>query len=648
MRALVCLAVAAAFAAPGVAHAGCPSTGGCPQPAVTGNDPVDDAMAAIFDLAGQNLLGSEGPTYPNIGVGNPADTTVPATFPCVILKSIGWVESTWAQFCGGDGGSGPTVISFDCGYGVTQVTSGMSSGSMGALSFSPSRVASEADYNIGTGAGILAIKWISVPYIGDNQPTIVEHWYYAVWAYNGFASVNNPNNSSLPSGRPPYGSPSSLSRGSYPYQELVWGLAAYPPGARWEPIDVSYPSLAAIGSSPGDIDSPSPTHVDPCNGGVVVDNLDPEFAFVQGGDEVDEDVTAGWESDFYFQDPYAIDVPFTVAVWQPEIPATGLYSVDVWVPDSPNAAATSAAFDIAFHGGHAIEYVDQSTNEGDWFELLGGQPVKYIEGTTGNVSLSNLSIEGPGSYVAWDAVRWRYAGAVGDGVVGSGCQLANDCAGNLVCVADACAETCDADACEDSACDPATGVCVDTASYGEDLLPDDSADTLDTDQDGIPNSIEGPGDADGDGVPNWWDHDSDGDGIPDEVEGYGDTDGDGLADFIDEDSDGDGLSDTEEMGGDPDHPVDTDGDGVPNYLDEDSDDDGIPDSEDDSPLWPDGEHGDDDDGSDLLPPSDLDTNDPGNNWAYGCTCTQDAAPASTTPWLLLLPVGLCLRYRRKR
>ncbi|MCP4868514.1 MAG: hypothetical protein GY898_07325 [Proteobacteria bacterium] len=212
MRSLLALA-AALVAVPAPAQAGCPSTAGCPQPAVSGSDPTDPDLALLFELAGQAGLGSEAPGYPALGTGPSGDVDVDATMPCVLLKSIGWVESTWSQFCSG----GTTVISFDCGYGVTQVTSGMSTGSMGPVSFSPSRVAAEADYNIGTGAAILAVKWNAVPIIGDYDPTLVEHWYYAVWAYNGFTASNNPNNPSLPSGRPAYGSPSALSRGSYPY-----------------------------------------------------------------------------------------------------------------------------------------------------------------------------------------------------------------------------------------------------------------------------------------------------------------------------------------------------------------------------------------------------------------------------------------------
>ena len=30
------------------------------------------------------------------------------------------------------------------------------------------------------------------PKVGDGSPNYLEHWYYAIWAYNGFAQKNNP------------------------------------------------------------------------------------------------------------------------------------------------------------------------------------------------------------------------------------------------------------------------------------------------------------------------------------------------------------------------------------------------------------------------------------------------------------------------
>ncbi len=383
----------------------------------------------------------------------------------------------------------------------------------------------------------------------------------------------------------------------------------------------------------------------PC-GAIIVDNADPGFSFVQGGDDALLAEGAGYEDDFYYQDPYSAFVTFTVGQWVPEITETALYTLDIYVPDSPLAASSEAAVDIAFQGGHVIDFVDLSNNDDDWVELASGLPLKFVAGTSGNVTLSNLSIEEPGSWLAWDAVRWRTAGDPDPAIAGEACDLSSDCAGNLVCVAGTCAEPCSAIDCPGSTCDPATGVCVDQAPYDDELLPDDS-ENLDTDQDGIPNNVEGPGDDDGDGVPNWWDHDSDGDGIDDEVEGYGDPDGDGVPSFLDDDSDGDGIPDEDEVG-DPDDPTDTDGDGAPDFLDEDSDGDGIPDGEDPDPLDPDNPD-DCDDGDPLQPPPGAaPIGGGGASWAQACAGgPPGGGPGPAAAGLILAALG-CLRRGRSR
>ncbi len=595
------------------AQAGCPSTGGCPEAAVERTELCNEEMAQIFELAGQAQLGSDAPSYPTLGVGNPATTSEPATLPCILLKAIGYTESAWTQFCADCGSIGPTIISFDCGYGVTQVTSGMSSGSIGSVSFSPYRVASETAYNIGTGAAILAVKWATVPYIGDNQPSIVEHWYYAVWGYNGFSYVNNPNNPSYPSTRPPYNSPSGLGRGSYPYQEIVWGFSAYPPSGLYEAVDLSYPSSSAIGESPGYIPSPSPTHTDLCTGGsVIVDDADPGFQFTSGATGVATTPSGGYEDSFFHQAPYSTSIPYTVGQWTPDIPTTALYAVDVYLPASSSAGSTQAPFDLAFQGGHAVQLVDQSAQSGDWLEVFSGQAFKMVEGERNAMFLSNLSGESSASRVAYDAIRWRYLESVGEGTLGEACTSSAECAGEMVCVGQLCADDCLVTGCDTGSCEQETGLCVETEGGDDD---DDIPSDLDGD--GIPDTVEGSEDNDGDGQPNFIDLDSDGDGIPDSEEGSGDSDGDGVSDYLDEDSDNDGIPDSEEAGDDPENPTDTDGDGIPDYLDEDSDNDGIPDSE---------EVGGDDDDSGTDGGVDDDFLGAPTDWVdRGCACGMNAS-----------------------
>lgn len=182
--------------------------------------------------------------------------------PCILLKAIGYTESTgWKQFYANYGQEGWTVISGDCGYGIMQITSGMG----GGAGFNPSRVAAEPAYNIGTGARILIQKWNGLNYyIGHNDPQVVEDWYYAVWAYNRWGWFNNPNNRRFD----PYRGvwlcgQGGQNRANWPYQELIWGCAANPPGPEfWDAVSLTLPNRADLNSDPPPthLDTPQPSH----------------------------------------------------------------------------------------------------------------------------------------------------------------------------------------------------------------------------------------------------------------------------------------------------------------------------------------------------------------------------------------------------
>lgn len=55
------------------------------------------------------------------------------------------------------------------------------------------RLKYDYDFNISEGARILNQKWRTVPKIGDGDRNTLENWYFAVWAYNGWSTKNNPN-----------------------------------------------------------------------------------------------------------------------------------------------------------------------------------------------------------------------------------------------------------------------------------------------------------------------------------------------------------------------------------------------------------------------------------------------------------------------
>ncbi|MGB2693902.1 MAG: hypothetical protein WBD55_01805 [Dehalococcoidia bacterium] len=209
--------------------------------------------------------------------------------PPRLLKAIGYVESNTAQADHSVywGSTGPVKVSFDCGHGIMQVTSGMVNPTEnGRPSKEQSLVTTHYLFNIARGAAILVDKWNAAPevrpVVGNGDPRVVESWYYAVWGYNGFASVNNPLYPGFPSyPRTPFScGPSNdglgHNRGNYPYQELVYGCIAHPPrvgSARlWPALNVSLPNLNnanvrnAIANFPNasqmDIPTPSPSHVD--------------------------------------------------------------------------------------------------------------------------------------------------------------------------------------------------------------------------------------------------------------------------------------------------------------------------------------------------------------------------------------------------
>ncbi len=214
------------------------------------------------------------------GSGQLRDPYIPPT----LLKAIAWIESTWVQAADTVpyGAVGPVLVSHDCGYGLTQVTTGMQNIS-GAPNMDQAMIGGHYAFNIARGARILADKWNAAPefrpIVGSRNPEIVENWYYAVWSYNGFVSSNHPGNYS-PS-RSAYPCDGIEPRSNYPYQELIFGCMSNPPirdGARlWDPVPVTLPNLSISALSDEawnacrgsfncvgmDMTTPSPSHTDP-------------------------------------------------------------------------------------------------------------------------------------------------------------------------------------------------------------------------------------------------------------------------------------------------------------------------------------------------------------------------------------------------
>lgn len=277
MRPLATLVALSLALASSSARAYCPSytpaetSGGqnCGVDPAPGKNPTSAEWKAIFAKVapGQASWGSEGPAIGTIGsgCGKPKPmTTAPAHFPCHVLEAIAMQESSWTQFCVPDspsasvGAPSRTIVSFDCGYGVGQVTSGMHVGENPA--FDRAKVVSDPTYNLATGTLILADKWRATHCVGDNDPDVVEDWYTAIWAYNGLAYSNNPNDPSLDPGRGVY---DPAKGGSYTYQERVMGWMEHPPSGEWPALAPAYPNRADVGGAGAPPDLPEPDCASP-------------------------------------------------------------------------------------------------------------------------------------------------------------------------------------------------------------------------------------------------------------------------------------------------------------------------------------------------------------------------------------------------
>src|SRR5450830_1343271 len=160
--------------------------------------------------------------------------------------AIAYQESGWRQFdANGNTVVGSNATSLD--IGIMQINS---SGRTDVV-----RLMTDIDYNIDTGAKMLDGKWKLTPGIGDRDRNVLENWYYAIWAYNGFSSTNNPN---TPGGRHFQDSILAL------MARQVLGSDGQP---LWPPVAVTPPSPALVVSPVGWIPTPQPIHYGDLYGG---------------------------------------------------------------------------------------------------------------------------------------------------------------------------------------------------------------------------------------------------------------------------------------------------------------------------------------------------------------------------------------------
>lgn len=210
------------------------------------------AVLLVVTLTGSLLVAPGGRALAGT---NPPDTTIRAylrqaaqeyNIPSVLLMAIAYQESGWRQF----NAAGDPVVNDEgssADIGIMQINSSGRS--------DVDRLKTDIAYNIETGAKILDSKWKIAPGIGDRDRNVLENWYYAIWAYNGLSSTNNPN---TPGGRH--------------YQDHVLALVARQilgsdGQPLWTPVAVTLPQTSTIASPPVWIPTPQPVHYGDLYGG---------------------------------------------------------------------------------------------------------------------------------------------------------------------------------------------------------------------------------------------------------------------------------------------------------------------------------------------------------------------------------------------
>jgi len=241
-----------------------------PLAAQTCTQPSDQDIAMTFCDATHNDIAAE---YPGL-----YDVNINVVVPPIILKAMGWYETWESRFSDGGGWlqcvNGRPVTSTDsCAWGLMQIWTGMNCDAPGSQFSAATQQAVKYDYryNIAMGTYLLVYKWHERrpnQWLGDGSPGIAEHWYFAVWAYNGWGKKNHPNDLDFHRVYPIWDNPTT-----YPYQEVVWWLAAHPQHRTngpdlWSPVNLTLPDRSLFPSSPYDpvgyFPDPLPTHRDWC------------------------------------------------------------------------------------------------------------------------------------------------------------------------------------------------------------------------------------------------------------------------------------------------------------------------------------------------------------------------------------------------
>ncbi len=164
--------------------------------------------------------------------------------PSVLLKSIARVESVYQQY-----NSDGSVYTGNRGsIGLMQIHAPTSGFKVDKLKY-------DIDYNIEAGAEMILRKWNMannrLPRIGDMNPNVLENWYFALWAYNGWHQSNNPN-------VVPYYFPDFKKK--YTYQYLIYKVAEEEYGQKITPINPKLLPKSGLPEKTQHFKTPEPYH----------------------------------------------------------------------------------------------------------------------------------------------------------------------------------------------------------------------------------------------------------------------------------------------------------------------------------------------------------------------------------------------------
>ncbi|MFF0018766.1 RHS repeat-associated core domain-containing protein [Streptomyces sp. NPDC005374] len=204
------------------------------------------------------------------------DSVPRSVYEAIVAQESNYSQASWHALPGIPGGAlvadyygaGGLITSMDyskadCGYGLGQVTTGMSAGDTTYSVHGQWKIAVDYQENVAAGLQILERTWNQLYDAGitvnGGDPKYLENWYLAAWAYNsgvqptaafgnttgctpsatctgpdgtwGLGWANNPRNPDYPPTRAPYLRDSYADAShpaSWPYQERIMGWMGSP------------------------------------------------------------------------------------------------------------------------------------------------------------------------------------------------------------------------------------------------------------------------------------------------------------------------------------------------------------------------------------------------------------------------------------